>query len=747
MSRILADPGTDPDPDPEGIGHPDTGSAVGLDRLRLLLAGAMGTVIVSYALLVPVAAVVIATGGGGLSLDGAFAAAIPLWLAAHQVPLALGGQPLSVLPLLPTAMVAWVVVIGAGWAVRRLGNRPRSDAGAVLASIAGAHASVAVLGSALLPRAEVTVAPWSAMVGGALVAGAAATIGVLRACGMPAEWAGRFPSWLLPAMRGSAVALVGLVLTGAAVLVAGLGFGVTNVARAYGELAPGLGAGLGVTLLALAYLPNAVLAGMSWALGPGIAVGTGVTTPLAAHPAGRSVFPLLAALPTSAPPVWAAAVFVLPVAVGVLAGHACFSAAAAAERLRAVAAAIVVTSLAAGLLAWLAGGRLGAGPFDPVRLPGDLVVPAVLLWVGVPMLAVVLIRGRRDGVQADGVGTDAPPNAPAGWARDDRTGLERPERAPDGDGHPETGHPELGHPEAGQVEAGHPEAGHIEAGQVEAGHNRAGQVEAGQIRAGQVEGCDVAVGEAVAGEGRAGEDGSGDVQAGGTGAGAIGTDREGTGTGRDDADGDPDPGDRPARADGECPEIRGRSRRRASGPAERRREEGGGGVGKTVGADRSGAGRAEQQNPGSGRAEGRAGIEDEGSGDARALPRRVGPRPSPGRERAGAGRGSRQVTPERAESDRRPDQPAAGGTGANRSGAGGVAKKRWWGSRERTELGAGAAAPGEVVAVPEQWGPRTVAELVALRERQAAQRDAADRRADGVRSEDGSTGADHPDEG
>ena len=705
---------------------------MGLDRLRLLLAGAMGTVIVSYALLVPAAAVVIATGGGGLSLDGAFAAAIPLWLAAHQIPLALGGQPLSVLPLLPTAMVAWVVVIGSGWAVRRLGSRPRSDAGAVLASVAGAHASVAVLGSALLPRAEVAVAPWSAMVGGALVAGAAATVGVLRACGMPAEWAARFPGWLRPALRGSAVALVGLVFTGSAVLVAGLVLGVTNVARAYGALAPGFGAGLGVTMLALAYLPNAVLAGMSWALGPGIAVGTGVTTPLAAYPTERSVFPLLAALPTSAPPMWAAAVFVLPVVVGVLAGHACFSAAAVAERLRALAAAIVLTSLVAGLLAWLAGGRLGAGPFDPVRLPGDLVMPAVLLWVGVPMLAVVLIRARREGVQANGAGTDAP----TGWLRDDRRGLDRPERAPAGHGHT-----------AGQGEAGHTEAGHTEADDGEAGHTEAGQVEAGQARAGQVAAGHVGAGEAVAGEGRAREDGSGDVQAGGTGADGAETDREGPGAGLDDVDGDPDAGDRQARADRQRPEIPARSGNPASGPAQRGRAAGGGGVGKAVGADRPG--RAEQERTGSERGEGRAGTQDEGSG-GRALPRRVGPRPSPGPERAGAGRGSRQVTREQAEWDRswgRPDQPGAGGTSTDRAGTGGVEKKRWWGRREPTEMGAGAAAPGDDVAVPEQRGPRTVAELVALRERQAAQREAADRPADGVRSEDGSTGPDHPDGG
>ncbi len=60
----------------------------GLDRLRVLLACAMGTVLVSYAVLVPAVALVVLTAGGGLPADGAFAAGIPLWLAAHQIPLA-----------------------------------------------------------------------------------------------------------------------------------------------------------------------------------------------------------------------------------------------------------------------------------------------------------------------------------------------------------------------------------------------------------------------------------------------------------------------------------------------------------------------------------------------------------------------------------------------------------------------------------------------------------------------------------
>lgn len=237
------------EPRPETAGRPERGGVDGLDRLRLLLAGALGTVIVSYAVLVPATAAVVLTAGGGMSLDGAFAGAIPLWLAAHQIPLVLEGRPLSVLPLAPTAVVAAVVAVGAGWAVRRLGGRVRADAGAVLATIAGAHAAVAVLGSALLPRAaEVAAAPWAAMVGGGLVAGAAAAVGVLRACGLPAEWIGRLPSWLHPALRGAAVALAGLVTTGAAVLLAALVLGATDVAAAYRDLAPDAGAGLGVKI-------------------------------------------------------------------------------------------------------------------------------------------------------------------------------------------------------------------------------------------------------------------------------------------------------------------------------------------------------------------------------------------------------------------------------------------------------------------------------------------------------------------
>jgi hypothetical protein len=385
----------------------------GLSRLRILFASAMGTVLASYALLVPAAAAVVLTAGDGLSVDGAFAAAIPLWLAAHQIPLVLAGQPFGVLPLLPTAVLFAVVALGAGWALRRLGGRFRQDGGPVLASVAGAHAAVAVLGSALLPRAaEVAAQPWAAMVGAGLLAGSAALTGMWRSCGLPPEWRVR-PAWLQAGMRGGALALAGLAAVAAVLLVVALLLGASRMETAYNALAPGFGDGLGITLLALAYLPNAAVGALSWGVGAGFSVGSATVSPFGAVPGVPSSFPLLAALPTGVPPFWAPGVLVLPALVGVLVGLVGRRALPLpADRVRAAVVAAVVAATGVALLALLAGGRLAAGPYDPVRFPAELVAPATLLWIGGPAAVVALLR-RPEEAAGDAYGD------PAGQVVDD----------------------------------------------------------------------------------------------------------------------------------------------------------------------------------------------------------------------------------------------------------------------------------------------------------------------------------------
>ena len=407
MSRSLAPP-ADP-PATEAVAtQPD-----GVARLRILCAAAMGTVLASYTLLVPAAAAVGWTAGDGLSFDGAFAAAIPLWLAAHQIPLVLAGQPFSVLPLLPTAVLFAVVALGAGWALRRLGGRFRHDGGPVLVGTAGAHAAVAVLGSALLPRAaEVAAQPWAAMVGAGLLAGSAALTGMLRCCGLPPEWQAA-PAWLRVGMRAGALALTGLAAVASVLLVVALVTGAHRIVAAYGVLAPTFGDGLGVTLLGLAYLPNAAVGALSWAVGAGFTVGTATISPFDAKPGVPSSFPLLAALPTGVPPVWAPAVLALPVLLGMLVGLSVRRALPVpADRIRATVVAGLVAASGATLLALLAGGRLAAGPYDPVRFPPELIAPATLLWIGgIAAVVVILRRPVDDPVYVEVVDGDREPEA------------------------------------------------------------------------------------------------------------------------------------------------------------------------------------------------------------------------------------------------------------------------------------------------------------------------------------------------
>jgi Family of unknown function (DUF6350) len=385
----------------------------GLQRLRVLFTAAVGTVLASYVLLVPAAAAVVLTAGDGLSFDGALAAAVPLWLAAHQIPLVLGGQPLGVLPLLPTAMLFGVVALGAGRALRRLGGRFRHDGGPVVAGIAGAHATVAVLGSALLPRAaEVAAEPWAAMVGAGLLAGTGATVGMLRSCGIPPEWRAAAPVWLRVGVRGGLVALAGLAAVASLLLVVALAVAAPRMEAAYRALAPAFGDGVGVTLLALAYLPNAAVGGLCWAVGAGFSVGAATVSPFGTVEGVSSSFPLLAALPAAVPPVWAPAVLALPVLVGVLVGVAGRRALPLApDRVRAAIVAAVLAAAGAALLALLAGGRLAAGPYDPVRFPAELVAPATLLWIGGPAAVVALLRRPEEGV--DEVIVDVPDDEPA----------------------------------------------------------------------------------------------------------------------------------------------------------------------------------------------------------------------------------------------------------------------------------------------------------------------------------------------
>ena len=360
---------------------------------------------VCYAVAVVLAGVVAAlasgtTPGGEPGLGQALAVGVPLWLVAHLVPLQVTGAPLGVLPLAPALVLAVLIAGVARGAVRRLGaggggratSGPHGVLVPVVATAAAAHAVIGVLAAALLtPEAVVDASPGLAALVCGLLAGLAALAGAARPCGV-AVLPKRLPAWVRHGLHGAALAAAALLTAGAGLLLAGLIADGAAVRAVFADIAPEAGSGAGLALLCVAYLPNAVVAAVGWLLGPGVSVGLASATPTGISSGLLPPIPLAALLPQSPPPTWAGLAFAVPLVVGSAVGwRLAPTARDAATRVRATVTAAVGAAALLGLAAALSGGRLGAGPFDPVTIPAVPVALATLGWVLVPGLVVALL--------------------------------------------------------------------------------------------------------------------------------------------------------------------------------------------------------------------------------------------------------------------------------------------------------------------------------------------------------------------
>ncbi|MEV4317494.1 DUF6350 family protein [Actinocrispum sp. NPDC049592] len=358
-------------------------------RARVLLTSALWPLFVGYAGVVSVLALVIATATRAhLTTAGVLTAAMPGWLATYQVPLTLGGHGFGALPLLPTLAMMLLIARVAGNAADRLAVVAVRETVPILVAITATHATAGLV------LAEVT-SNASGLAGffvPAVVSGVAATLG-LAARGCFHDLLGRFDDLVTRGLRAGLLGLVALLGAGALLVAFGLVTSWTTTERMF-DL-PGIGDGVGMFLLSTAYLPNAVVAGTSFAVGPGVSIGHLSATPLHFTNGPLPRVPLLAAFPESGA-AWWPVVFLLPLGVGALVGwvlrDACEDPIA---RLRAVGGAAAVVALGCAGLGIAAGGRLAEGPFTPLSVhPWSLGI-AVLLWIALPAATVAWWTGPR----------------------------------------------------------------------------------------------------------------------------------------------------------------------------------------------------------------------------------------------------------------------------------------------------------------------------------------------------------------
>ncbi|WP_157964072.1 cell division protein PerM [Actinocorallia populi] len=248
----------------------------------------------------------------GPGLPGVFRTAVNFWLVAHHAGFTTSVGRVGMLPLGLILLPAGLLYRGGGWIIRAAEHRYRRRIGVVQVALllAAPYATFAVMLALIAGTPSLQPSPWQAFVACFSLAFAAGGLGAARAI---AASRGRVRSGvgallrLLPDRPRSVVtgvlgALAVLTAAGAVLVGGSLAYHHAEAADVYRMLAPDLVGGGLLVLVEIAYLPNAVIWGMSFAIGPGFSVGAGTSvSPTGVFLGALPSFPLLAALPEPGP--------------------------------------------------------------------------------------------------------------------------------------------------------------------------------------------------------------------------------------------------------------------------------------------------------------------------------------------------------------------------------------------------------------------------------------------------------------
>jgi hypothetical protein len=253
--------------------------------------------------------------------------AVLAWLVGHHVSFSVPDGQIALLPLGLVLLPGLLLYRSGRWLARSCDiPRLRYVYRAALA-IAGPYAAIAGT-LALLARTEaVEPSMPRALVMGFVTAFLAGGLGVLRQLMRDKEVPARDLLRLMPARSRSL--LVGMLASTGTLLLGGLLLFLVALAMSLPEvvettrvLGPGLVGGALLIVVQLAYLPNAVVFAVCYALGPGFAVGAGtVVAPTGVSVGALPMLPMLAALPSNgAAPAASLLALAVPFVAGAVGG-------------------------------------------------------------------------------------------------------------------------------------------------------------------------------------------------------------------------------------------------------------------------------------------------------------------------------------------------------------------------------------------------------------------------------------------
>ncbi len=313
---------------------------------------------------------------------------------ANLMPVAIGGVTLGLPPLLLTAVpVALLVLTARRGRFLPVGRYQEAIAVLTTAGVYGLIVAATTRGYSS-PDAVPAGWVWTAFVLALVGAGA----GMLRGDSAWSGWAmGALPGWARSGMRGGLIGVAALLGAGGLVLTCGLILRFGTAVDIAAATAPSWLDGLGMTLLGLAYLPNAVVAAVGYVSGVGFEIGPGTYSPLATSTADLPGVPLLAAAPQhSGRTLLGLACLVLPLLVGYLVARpAVRRLVTRADRVAAAGLAGLLTGGVLALAAVVAGGGVGDGRWSAIGVPAALLGPVIAVEVGAVAIVVATLTGWR----------------------------------------------------------------------------------------------------------------------------------------------------------------------------------------------------------------------------------------------------------------------------------------------------------------------------------------------------------------
>lgn len=244
------------------------------------------------------------------------------WLLTHHTSIRFDEGTFGLAPLGLCAVLAVICFLAGGWITRTSDLDRTLDVAVGIGGYTLCYGGFAALVAMLARTGAIEVSPVAAFGNAGLLAGAAATAGVLTERGDLARWVASTPPRLRTTVRAAAYGVAALLGAGTLVLLLALAANGGRIAEFGTALRPGFSGWLVLILLCLVFLPNAALYAVSYLLGPGFALGVGtVVSPTTVVLGPLPTFPLLAAVPgDGASASWLLVVLLVPVAAGAFAG-------------------------------------------------------------------------------------------------------------------------------------------------------------------------------------------------------------------------------------------------------------------------------------------------------------------------------------------------------------------------------------------------------------------------------------------